>query len=111
MNMIDLPFENIISMDRNEFVALAESILTLHGKPTARGMEYQDDWVRIVTNFNGLDLQVTRQAQNVDKDHLHSHLSVSNPVTMVSEGQIIRHHGEHCFLVWHMKKLAEYARA
>lgn len=66
-----------------------------------------DEWMSIRTNYNGLLLEVTRQPQPIAKRGRRGHLSVINPVTMVSkDGEVIRHHGEYVYLTWHMRRLA-----
>lgn len=88
-------------MKAEEFVSVAFAILEKFEVE-----RYQDDLIDIRKNFNRLNLQVERKAQDVDRnDPAVSHLSVSNPTTMVMDHEIIRHHGEHCYLVPHMKKL------
>lgn len=81
-------------MKPEEFVNLALSIL-------GRADEYEDDLVRIRRNWDGLDLEIERKPI----PNVASELLVSNPVTMVSKGEIFRHHGEHCYLVVHMMKV------
>lgn len=80
----------------DEFVNLAIEILG--NKPY-----YEDNLVCIQTDHNGLDIQITRK--NIPDGPHHVQI-VSNPVTMVSGGKIIRHHGEHKYLTKHLKKLA-----
>lgn len=82
-------------MDEDEFVALARKIL-------GDAKSYEDDMIEIQRDKNGLDLEVTRKKM----PQYGSHLSVTNPTTMVSKGKIIRHHGEHCYIVPHMEDLA-----
>lgn len=80
-------------MDRGEFVKLAMDVL---GDRT----EYSDDRIIIRRNYNGLDLEVTRK--RMDVLNCPELAASSNPVTMVKNGEIIRHHGEHVYLVEHM---------
>jgi hypothetical protein len=81
-------------MKPEAFVNLAYSILDTADV-------YEDSRVRIRRNFNGLDLEIYRKSMSdVSPD-----LSGGNPVTMVSKGEIIRHHGEHCWLVTHMMQV------
>lgn len=111
--MLTIPDDLLEDMEEEEFVNLAASILGKHGSEYDQGRRYHDEWIDIRSNCNGLGLEVTRQKQNVkvgqDGERVHrSHLSVSNPTTMVTgKGVVIRHHGEHCYLVWHMKQLME----
>lgn len=103
--MLTLPDQYVEHMDDEEFVQLATTILDQRGVD-----RYEDEWVAIRRNYNGLALEITRQEQDVEDGAHRSHLRVSNPTTMVVErGEIIRHHGEHCYVVWHMKRLAESA--
>lgn len=91
-------------MNDAEFVELARAILEKFDTD-----HFSDDLLMITTNMNGLGLEITRKAQPVDrKDPKVGHLIVSNPTTMVTrEGEIIRHHGEHCYLVPHMMDLLQ----
>lgn len=82
-------------MERADFVALAERIL-------GDQKTYEHPLFTVRRNYNGLDLQVTRQPMPaVDPG-----LAGTNPVTMVKAGEIIRHHGEHCFIVEAMLEAA-----
>lgn len=104
--MVTLPDDLLVRMDRNEFVSLAQRIVDEKGEPWGFGLRYRDDWIDIRTNYNGNKLEISRRSQEVADDAQRSHLRVSNPTTMVSEnGDIIRHHGEHIYLVWYMKRL------
>ena len=111
--MLTIPDDLLEDMEEGEFVKLAARILGKHGSEYGQGRRYHDEWVDIRTHYNGLGLEVTRQKQNdkVGQEGFlgrRSHLSVSNPTTMVTEkGEVIRHHGEHIYLVWHMKQLME----
>jgi hypothetical protein len=108
MRMIDCQPTMEDRMGGPEFVALAEQVLDrLGGEPNRfGGRTYEDDWVRLDSNHNGLDFQVTRKAQDIVGDHPESHLRVSNPTTMVRDGEMIRHHGEYMYLVAHLRRLA-----
>jgi predicted metalloenzyme YecM len=99
--MTNYPAEH---MDEVEFVEMARQILEKFGVEC-----YEDNLIKITTNYNGLDLEVERKAQPVDcNDPKVGHLRVSNPTTIVTrKGDIIRHHGEHCYLVPHMKELVK----
>lgn len=98
--MTDFPQER---MDGEDFVELAYEIL---GK--FQVSRYEDDLLEIRANYNGLDLEITRKAQDVDaSDPRVGHLRVSNPTTMVMDGDIIRHHGEYTYLVPRMKELVK----
>lgn len=88
----DFPAEH---MEADEFVDLAKAILK--DKDT-----YEDDLIKITAGKNHLDLEVTRKRILNGPSHLY----VENPTTMVAGRQIIRHHGEHCYIVPHMKALA-----
>lgn len=93
-------------MDRQEFVDKARVIVEALGSKqfsSMKGLVYQDDIIVIRTHYNGLDLEVERKAQPNGPEHLR----VSNPTTMVSRGEIIRHHGEHAYLVDHLNALYE----
>lgn len=81
-----------VEMDRTEFVEKARRVVEARGEPFCSGLRYRDDVIEIMTNFNGLDLQV-------------EWVVGSNPVTMVSKGEIIRHHGEHIYLTRHLADL------
>jgi hypothetical protein len=99
--MIDLEPSDADRMSKEDFVALATEILDLKGTDT-----YEDEWVAIRRNYNGLALEIERQAQDVEEGHRRSHLRASNPTTMVTrEGEIIRHHGEYIYIAGHMKNL------
>lgn len=87
--------ESAKTMSREEFVELALSIV-------GNDMAYEDDVVIIRKNFNGLDLEVTRKPMPDVAEEFRG----SNPTTMVKDGDIIRHHGEHSYLVDHMKEVA-----
>lgn len=104
MLMIDYEPQPHDHVSGEEFVALARAVLDKHSTEN-----FHNDWVMIRANYNGLDLEVTRNRQIVDDDHRNSHLSVSNPTTMVSKGEVIRHHGEHCYLTQHLRDLARPA--
>ena len=78
-----------------EFVALARRIL---GDCNV----YADNTVEIRSDHNGLDLQITR----LPMPEVEPHLTGRNPVTMVRNGEIIRNHGEHAYLVEHMLEIA-----
>lgn len=79
-----------------EFVALANLILARHG-----GKSYEDGVIAIRPKHDGLGLEIERLAK------FRPDMSQTNPTTMVTkEGEIIRHHGEHCYLVPHMRLLA-----
>ena len=95
-------------MDQDAFVALAEKIVRARGSARDTilqpgGLEYVDALLRIRTRFNGLDLEIERKPIH---DERFPHLRVSNPTTMVADGRIIRHHGEHCHLTRRMLELA-----
>jgi hypothetical protein len=103
MPMIDYDPKDADFVSGDEFVALARAVL--ESRNTGN---FSNDWIEIRTNYNGLDLQVTRQKQFIPPDepnHRKSHLCVSNPTTMVKNGEVIRHHGEHCYLTQHMRDL------
>jgi hypothetical protein len=102
MLMIDYEPVDADFVNGDEFVAIARAVLA--NRNTGN---FHDDWVEIRTDYNGLDLQVTRNKQIVEADHPRANLSVSNPTTMVKNGVVIRHHGEHCYLTAHMRKLVE----
>lgn len=93
-------------MSNVEFVEMAKKIIFHFGHERQSimgdGLDYEDDMIKIRENYNGLDLQIERKEIHDDE---HPELRVSNPVTMVSKGEIIRHHGEHCYLVPHMKSI------
>ena len=100
-----------VHMDEAEFVALATQILEAKGTPAGRfgnkgkqSLRYEDDTIIVVSNFNGLSLEIERKAQ---PSSVQKHLHVSNPVTMVSlDDEIIRHHGEHAHITAHMLAIA-----
>lgn len=93
------------SMEREDFVRLANEILAAKGSPYGVGMQYEDDYITIRSNYNGLNLEVSRKPF-VDPEN--PHLRVPNPTTMVARtGEIIRHHGEHVYITGHLKALAE----
>lgn len=99
--------DNDEHMSREDFVALANEVLEAHGTMLSSAgcvRLYEDDIILIRSNFGGLGLEVERKAR---LDPENEHLRVSNPVTMVlGDGTIIRHHGEHAYLVGHLKALA-----
>lgn len=82
------------SMKADDFVRLARKIL--NGKAS-----YDDAFISIRADFNGLDLQVTRKPMTFISEDLPG----TNPVTMVKNGQVIRHHGEHVYITNHMDYL------
>lgn len=89
------------------FVQLAWLIVEKRGLPRQSamqpdGLEYSDDLVRIRTCHNGLDIEVERRPIVDDR---YPELVASNPTTMVQDGTVIRHHGEHCHLVPHLEAL------
>lgn len=101
MQMKDLEVSKKDLMDGDAFANLATSILDRLGED-----EYADEWVRIVRNHNGLDLEIQRRAQDVDDaDPKIRHLGTNNPTTMVKKGEVIRHHGEYVYLTAHMWKV------
>jgi len=63
---------------------------------------YADHMMKITRNTNGLDLEITRRPMPQHGEHLKG----TNPTTMVKGREIIRHHGEHCYLVEHLSTLA-----
>lgn len=81
-------------MKPDEFVRLALSIL-------GDNERYEDDKISIRRDVPGLDLEIERKPM----PEIAPELSGTNPVTMVMKGEIIRHHGEHCYLVTHMLEL------
>lgn len=92
-----------------DFVRLARSIVEQRGLPRRSamqpdGLEYSDNLVRIRTRYNGLDIEVERRPIRDDR---YPELAVSNPTTMVRDGIVIRHHGEHCHLVPHLEALSQ----
>lgn len=102
---------NDVHMDEAEFVGLATRILEAKGTPATsfgskgkQSLRYEDHIVIIVSNYNGLSLEIERKAQPLSEQR---HLIVSNPVTMVdSDGKIIRHHGEHAHIAAHLIAVA-----
>lgn len=106
MLMIDYEPTAEDDVSGEEFVALARRVLD--SRSTGN---FSDDWMEIRTDYNGLDLQVTRKSQIVEEGDRNSHLRVSNPTTMVSKGEVIRHHGEHIYLTQHMRELLIGAEA
>ncbi len=100
MLMIDYEPKDGDHVTGEEFVALARAVL--EKRETGN---FHDDWLEIRTNYNGLDLQITRNKQIVEPGDRRSHLGVSNPTTMVKGGEVIRHHGEHIYLTQHMRDL------
>lgn len=105
-----------LHMEEAEFVALASRILEAKGAPATsfgskgkQSLRFEDDFVIILSNFNGLSLEVERKAQPHSEER---HLHVSNPVTMVNaNGEIIRHHGEHAHITNHLMALAAQLEA
>jgi len=83
-------------MNPSAFVELA--CMVLDGRP-----RYSDYMIEIRSDYNGLDMQITRKPM----PELGSHLVGTNPTTMVRNHRIIRHHGEHKYLVNHMFILAQ----
>lgn len=87
----------------DEFVRMA--LLVLGDKP-----EYVDDLIEIRKVGYGWnarkELEITRRPitnlQGTDQ-----FLSCDNPVTMVYEEKVIRHHGEHIYLTEHLEKLVD----
>ncbi len=98
MNMIDYKPVDTDHITGKEFVALARLILAKY-----ETNHYEDDWMEIRENYNGLALQIRRKAQPGATDHLR----VDNPVTMIDhDGDILRHHGEQIYLTTHMREVA-----
>ena len=93
-------------LDRDDFVALAKRVLDQRATTRYGQRFYSDDVIEIAENYNGLDLEITRQARPEAAGTPDDHLRVSNPTTMVMNGEIIRHHGEHVYVVPHLKALA-----
>ena len=83
----------------DDFVAMALLVL---GPDVNR---YSDPLVVITRDVRkGLELEITRQPMNIEGSDF---LSVDNPVTMVYNGKVIRHHGEHVYITYHLEKLVE----
>ena len=80
----------------------AEQFVDLAGWVLGDKSCYADHIVKITQNSNGLDLQVTRRPMPQHGDHL----AGTNPTTMIKDGEVIRHHSEHCYLVEHLSTLA-----
>lgn len=101
-------------MDAIDFVHLAWHVLYEQGNRDLETLQvdqvYEDDFIRIDASQTGLAIEVTRKAVD-DPDR--PHLSVENPVTMVSSAtqtappEIIRHHGENIYIAPHMMYLIE----
>lgn len=83
-------------MEPKEFVDMAMCII-------GDNQKYEDEIVIIEKKpFAACnDFQITRKSM----PHISKDLTVTNPVTMVYDGKIIRHHGEHIYLVEHMESL------
>lgn len=81
-------------MPSAEFAEKAKKVVDSAGVRHRDGLRYKDDQIEILTDYNGLDLQVTWVVNN-------------NPTTMVMKGDVIRHHGEHTFLTKHLNHLVE----
>ena len=93
------------------FVALARRVVEARGEPRDGAPDsriYEDDRIQIRTNYNGLDLEVTRKKMPNSADA--SLRTVDNPTTMVSDGKIIRHHGEAYAVEDHLERLARIIR-
>lgn len=87
---------NAFHMEGTEFVALAKRVLGDQDR-------FEDDLLVIRRNYNGLGLEIERKSMPQHG----SHLDVTNPTTMVTkDGEIIRHHGEHCYLSERLLTLA-----
>lgn len=69
---------------------------------------YEDELVEIrnESRRSGQFLEITRKPMSKNGSE-ENELRVDNPVTMVSDGEIIRHHGEHLYLTTHLEKLVE----
>lgn len=103
MRMVDMKNDDHEYLEGDEFVALARAILAKRNTGNIA-----NDWLEIRTNHNGLDLQVRRCRQMDAEDHpTEGHLRVDNPVTMVMNGEVIRHHGEHTYLTRYMRDMLE----
>ncbi len=57
-------------MNEKEFVELAQRILDGRGEPKHGGVWYEDDFVAIRSNYNGLSLQVERKAFVDPSNHI-----------------------------------------
>ncbi|NDV50361.1 hypothetical protein [Salipiger sp. PrR003] len=86
--MKDIPTEYL---EPEKFVTLARDILD--GE-----REFEDERMLIRRDFQDLDLEIRRKSLPGKRG--------TNPVTMVKNGEIIRHHGEHVYLTQHMKGVA-----
>lgn len=75
-----------------DFVAMARKII-------GDGCEYIDEMMEI--RVNGKHIEITRKPM----PEIAGHLTGSNPVTMADGNDVYRHHGEHCYLTAHMRKL------
>jgi hypothetical protein len=100
MRMVDYEPVAADRMSGDAFVMLARQILAQRGTGN-----FHNDWLEIRTNYNGLDLQVTRNGQMDARGTRLDHLTSTNPVTMVKDGNVIRHHGEYVWLTAHMRAL------
>lgn len=96
-------------MKADEFVEKALFILESRGEKVSNlmgnGSIYEDDLMIVRSGYNGLDLEITRKKMNVDG--FPELAETSNPVTMVLEGKVIRHHGEHWHLMDHVDELCQ----
>lgn len=102
-------------MDKIDFVHLAWAVIDVHHKkaeePGSEEFSYDDDYINIECDNPQHAIEITRKAiNNIDS----LHLRVENPVTYVTKGdgpdnppEIIRHHGEHTYIVPHMLYLIE----
>lgn len=70
---------------------------------------YEDELIEIVhLRHRRADdfLEITRKPMSQNGIE-YTELNCDNPVTMVADGKIIRHHGEHLYLTVHLEKLVE----
>ena len=104
--MIDYQPTDADHVGATEFVNLAREVLA-----TRNAGNFADNWLEIRTNYNGLDLQVSRLRQFVPLEREDvKHLAVDNPVSMVNNGEPIRHHGEHIYLTQRLRDLIAAAK-
>jgi len=83
-------------MEPKKFIELAEQIL-------GDKEFYEDDKCIICRYKLHIGLEITRK----EMPEISDYLRVTNPTTIVMNGRIIRHHGEHKYLVEHFEKLCE----
>ena len=95
-NLVAFPHMVAKRIDRQEFVDFAYAVL-------GDQKSFENDFLCIRRNYNGLDLEVTRKPIWSEGRFVQG----SNPTTMVRDGEIIRQNGEYVHIAGHLEALAK----